>query len=44
LVVEFIEAAEKMRADKPDDLMAASNELVRRFLDEGLKRLQSKSD
>jgi hypothetical protein len=44
LFVEFIEATEKMRADKPGDLMAASNELVHKFLDAGLKRLKSKSD
>jgi hypothetical protein len=44
LVVEFVKVAEKMRADKPDDLMTASNELVQRFLDAGLKRLKSKSD
>lgn len=44
LVVEFIDTAEKMRAEKPDDLMAASNELVQRFLDAGLKRLKNKSD
>jgi hypothetical protein len=43
LVVEFIEAAGKMRADKPDDLMAAGNDLVQGFLDAGLKRLKSKS-
>ncbi len=44
LVVEFIETAEKMRAEKPDDLMAASNELVQKFLDTGSKRLKNKSD
>jgi hypothetical protein len=44
LIVEFIETAEKMRADKPDDVMAASNELAQRFLDAGLKRFRSKSD
>jgi AbiV family abortive infection protein len=36
LVVEFIEAVKKMPADKPD-LMAATNELVQRFIDAGLK-------
>jgi AbiV len=41
LVVEFIEAAKKMRADKPDDLTAAINELLQGFLDAGLKRLKS---
>jgi AbiV family abortive infection protein len=44
LVVDFIEAAEKMRADEPDDLMTAINELVQGFLDSGLKRLKCKSD
>jgi AbiV family abortive infection protein len=44
LVVEFIEAVEKMRADKPDVLMAASKELLQGFLDAGLKRFKSKSD
>jgi AbiV family abortive infection protein len=44
LVVEFVEAAEKMRAEKPEDLMAASNKLVQRFLDAGLKRLKTKTD
>jgi AbiV family abortive infection protein len=44
LIVEFIEAAEKMRAEKPDYPMAAGNELVQRFLDAGLKRLKNKPD
>jgi AbiV family abortive infection protein len=44
LVVEFIETAEKMHAEKPDDLMAANDELIRRFLDAGLKRLKNKLD
>jgi AbiV family abortive infection protein len=44
LIVEFIAAAEKMRAEKPDDLMAASDELVQNFLEAGLQRLKSKSD
>jgi AbiV family abortive infection protein len=44
LIVVFVEAAEKMRADKPEDLMAASDELVQRFLDAGLKRFRGKSD
>jgi AbiV family abortive infection protein len=44
LIVEFIAGAEKMRAEKPDDLMAVINELVRRFLDAGLKRIKNKSD
>jgi len=43
LLVEFIEAMEKMREEKPDDLMAAGNVLVQRFLDTGLKRLKGKS-
>jgi AbiV family abortive infection protein len=44
LVVEFIEAAEKMRADEPRDLMAESNKLVQRLLDAGLKRLKTRPD
>jgi AbiV family abortive infection protein len=44
LIVEFIAAAEKMRAAKPNDQMAASNELVQKFLDAGLKRLKNKPD
>jgi len=44
LVVEFIETVEKMCAEKPDDLMAATNELIQGFLDAGLKRLKNKSD
>jgi AbiV family abortive infection protein len=44
LVVELIKALEKMRAEKPEDLMAASNKLVQRFLDAGLKRLKTKTD
>jgi len=44
LVVEFVKAAEKIRAEKPEDLMAASNKLVQRFLDAGLKRLKIKTD
>ena len=43
-VVEFIAAAEKMRAEKPKNLMAAGNELVQKFLDAGLKRLKNKPD
>jgi hypothetical protein len=31
LIAEFIAATEKIRAEKPDDLMAASNELVQNF-------------
>lgn len=44
LVVEFVEAAEEMRAKRPEDLMAASDKLVQRFLDAGLKRLKTKAD
>lgn len=44
LIVEFVAAAEKMHAERPDDLMTASNELVQRFLDAGLKRFQRKAD
>jgi len=43
LLVEFIEAMEKMREEKPDDLMAAGNVLVQRFLDTGLKRLKARA-
>lgn len=41
LVVEFIAGAERIRAEKPKDLMAAGNELVQKFLDAGLKRLKT---
>jgi hypothetical protein len=44
LVVEFIAAAEKMRAEKPKNLMAAGNELIQKFLDAGLKRLKNKPE
>jgi AbiV family abortive infection protein len=44
LLIKFVAAAEKMRTEKPDDPMAAINELVQNFLDSGLKRLQSKSE
>ncbi|MET4277147.1 MULTISPECIES: AbiV family abortive infection protein [unclassified Bradyrhizobium] len=44
LLVEFISAAEKMRAEKPDDLLAAGNDLIQTFLDAGLKRLKGKPD
>jgi hypothetical protein len=43
LIVEFIATAGKMRAEKPNDLMAG-NELVQKFLDAGLKRLKNKPD
>jgi hypothetical protein len=33
IVVEFVETAEKMRAENPSDAMAAVNELIRKFLD-----------
>ena len=39
LLIEFIEAVEKMPAEKPDDLMAA----LQRFLDTGLKRLKARA-
>jgi hypothetical protein len=42
LLVEFVEAAEKMRADKPEDIMAQSNRLVQRLIDAGLNRLKTK--
>lgn len=44
LIVEFIAAAEKTRAEKPDDLMAVGNDLIQKFLDAGLKRLKHKLD
>jgi AbiV family abortive infection protein len=44
LLVEFIQAAEKIRAEKPDDLVAATNGLVQQFLDAGLKKPESKSE
>jgi hypothetical protein len=44
LITEFIEAAQKMRAEKPDDLANAINELVNQFLEAGLRRLQNKSN
>jgi len=44
LLIKFVAAAEKMRAEKPDDPMAAINELVDNFFDSGLKRLKSKSE
>jgi AbiV family abortive infection protein len=44
LLIKFVAAAEKMRTEKPDDPMAAIDELVQNFLDSGLKRLKSKSE
>jgi hypothetical protein len=44
LIVEFIAAAEKMRAEKANDPVAAGNELVQKFLYAGLKRLKNKPD
>jgi hypothetical protein len=44
LVVEFLEAMEKMRAEKPEDLVAGATKLIQRFLDAGLKRLKTKND
>jgi hypothetical protein len=44
LVIEFIAAAERLRANKPNDLAAASNELVQKVLDAGLARLKTKPD
>ncbi|MDX8457255.1 AbiV family abortive infection protein [Mesorhizobium humile] len=40
LVVEFVEAAEELRRRGGNDLMSASGELVKKFLDAGLKRLR----
>jgi AbiV family abortive infection protein len=44
LTVELIEGLEKMRAEKPEDPVAASSKLVQGFLDAGLKRLKTKKD
>jgi AbiV family abortive infection protein len=33
MVVEFVETAEKLREERPDDAMGALNELIRKFLD-----------
>ncbi|TIX42706.1 MAG: AbiV family abortive infection protein [Mesorhizobium sp.] len=40
LVVEFVEAAEELQRRGGNDLMSASDELVKKFLDAGLKRLR----
>lgn len=40
LVIEFVQDAEKLRKEKPDDLLAATNSLVQRFLDSGVGKLK----
>jgi hypothetical protein len=44
LTVEFIEGTKKIRAETPEDLMAAISEHLQTFLDAGLKRLKDKTD
>jgi AbiV family abortive infection protein len=44
LVVEFIAGVEKLRTKKPDNPMAAVNELLQKFLEAGLKKVRDKSD
>jgi AbiV family abortive infection protein len=44
LMVDFVQAAEKFRANKPDDFGAAANELIQSFLNAGSKRFGNKSD
>jgi AbiV family abortive infection protein len=44
LVVEFLQTMKKMRAEKPEDLVAGATMLLQRFLDAGLKRLKTKYD
>lgn len=44
LFVGFVEAAEKLRAEMPDDPITAGNTLVRNFLDAGVKRFTGKPD
>ncbi len=41
LVVELVEALKKVREEQPDDLMAASYNIVQGFLDAALKRLKT---
>jgi AbiV family abortive infection protein len=43
LVVEFLEAMNKMRAEKPEDLVAGATTLLQRFSDAGFKRLKTKT-
>jgi AbiV family abortive infection protein len=43
LFVEFMDGAEKLRAEKPDDLMTAKSELLDRFMEAGLKALRNRS-
>jgi AbiV family abortive infection protein len=41
MVVEFVETAKKLRAEKPDDAMGSLNQLIRKFLD--IERNKKKS-
>jgi HEPN superfamily AbiV-like protein len=41
MIVELVETADKMRAEQPDDVMSAINELIRKFLD--IERNREKS-
>ncbi|WLA64120.1 AbiV family abortive infection protein [Bradyrhizobium diazoefficiens] len=40
LVVDFIDSAKKLRGEMPDDPVTAGNQLVRQFMDAGLKKLE----
>ncbi|BAR58916.1 hypothetical protein ACVIWV_006046 [Bradyrhizobium diazoefficiens] len=44
LVVDFIDSAKKLRGEMPDDPVTAGNQLVRQFMDAGLKKLAPKTD
>ena len=44
LVVDFIDSAKKLRVEMPDDPVTAGNQLVRQFIDAGLKKLSRKQD
>jgi AbiV family abortive infection protein len=44
LLVEFVAGAEKMRAEKPSDLMTAGNKLLQQFLEAGVNKLKNKPD
>jgi AbiV family abortive infection protein len=44
LMIEFIAEVKRLRAERPNDLMAASDELLQKFLDVGLERLKIKPD
>ncbi|WP_050425882.1 AbiV family abortive infection protein [Bradyrhizobium tropiciagri] len=44
LVVDFIESTKKLRVEMPDDPVTAGNQLVRQFIDAGLKKVLRKQD